>query len=142
MSAPVWDTRLPRWFVRNNFNAQFPDGRGISEPDNGLFRTERRYSNAIMPARGLLPCTAFQYDVLMQFWMVTTSGGSRAFWFPDQLHDGLPMLNEAGVPVLGEDDRPIIVSASWLVKFGKTPPSVTIPAGSLRDVPIELWVLP
>jgi hypothetical protein len=141
MTIPAWPTALPQSVITDGYSERMRDGRAFAQTSSGVGKGRRRYSSAVMPVSCAAVMTYAQKSRFETFWAEDTGGGVLPFTIRDQSHDGHPLLDENGDPVLDEDDEPIIISATWLVRFGRDPPQIA-PWGLNWMVSFQLDVLP
>lgn len=123
MTAPIWPSTLPHRVLRDGYSEAGPDGRLRQPMSTGPAKVRRLTSAAVREVQVSLLLSPDQRATLDGFWDDDLAGGVRAFWFPDQVRDGVVLdAEEAGVslgPMLTEDEEEILIDAWWLARFGE-----------------------
>jgi hypothetical protein len=140
MTVPLYPSNLPRP-LRQGFQVTFPDGRQQTQPEVGPPRTSLRFSSAATPVAMVTDLTRDQLARFWRFWSEDTSGGALPFLIADPTANDWPLLSADGEALTTGDGTPILISAWWLVVFGRQPP-IEVPVGIRFRLQFSLMVMP
>jgi hypothetical protein len=123
VTASIWPADLPCRLQRDGYNETLPDGRAFAKMSAGPSKSRLLTSAAVRPVQGSLILSFAERATLDRFWLEDLRRGSRAFYFPDQFLDGLPMGVEAEGEIVGAladaDHTVIVMDAWWLCRFAE-----------------------
>ncbi|MFO1126381.1 MAG: hypothetical protein U1E25_14630 [Methylocystis sp.] len=142
MAVPSWPAELPQRVLRDGYSEKLRDGRLFSRTQSAPGKVRRRYSSAVLPITASIIIDETQKSRLERFWYEDTGGGTLPFVIPDQTHDGLPMLDNFGNPVITDAGAEILITANWLARFSENGGPQFTPWGLQFQAAFQLDVLP
>lgn len=140
--AVLWPAELPKRVLVDGFSQGLPDARLRSRNDAGPAAVRRRFSRVPTPFAAQIGVDPDQLARFQTFWTVDTKGGVLPFWMPDPTADGFGLHGVEGFALLTETDKPLLIDAWRLVRFGEGAPAIA-PHGPVRfRVSMTLEVMP
>ncbi|CAM5658749.1 hypothetical protein MAUB1S_11471 [Mycolicibacterium aubagnense] len=139
MALPVYPIELPRP-LRDPYQIGLGEGRFNSKNDAGPGNIRGRFSSVVDVVNFSTLLDATQKGRFDWFYSQETKRGALPFLLPNHSEDGLYWLDENEVPLLFEDDTPILSTETWLVQFSSLP-TIT-PRAVLWTVSFTLMVMP
>jgi hypothetical protein len=141
MTLPVWPATLPPP-LRNALGVQRLDGRRFREGEVMPPRMGRKSSSRARLIQLTLILDRQRLAILDQFYEHDLAGGTRPFWMPDPVWDGIALLDETGNPLLTDTDAPILSTRLMLCQWGYEPPVEGPLKGAEMPVSFSVWDMP
>lgn len=139
MSVQVWPSELPRP-NRKQWQSVPQDTRNKKSPKSGPPSYGKGLSRAVTQVSIALDLTFDQRQVFDRFFHQECNEGVILFWMPDPIVTGRALTFSNGMPLLNEGGQPLIVTKTWLCRWGDNLPTETIPSQLHYRKTFSLWV--
>jgi hypothetical protein len=140
MNLPAWPATLPAP-LRDTFQMQDADPRMKRQRETGGLGYRRRFSAVAKTVQMAIQVDRSDLGDFDKFYRELTGRGSLPFTMPDPTTDAWPLLNQDGIQLLDQNDRPLLMSKIWVCLFGEEVP-VTMPLDMAFRVSFPVVVLP
>lgn len=129
MTIPAWPSELPEP-LRADYAEQSGEGRTMFRPDAGPPRVRQRFAAVVDDVPYSISVERWKLGLFDKFYDETLKKGTLPFTMPAPLIDRFAILDEDGVPLLDENDAPLLFGETMLVMFADQ----GLPARSQIDV--------
>lgn len=124
MTYPNWPAELPQRVMVDGFSQSIDDTRAFTEMDAGPPKVRSRGIQVESISCQMI-IDAGQFARFKRFWKEEVGKGVLPFLIPDQVLDGLPVLDQDGLPVLNDAGDPVLGTYNWLATFGREAPQIS-----------------